>query len=89
MWHYFKEQERDEDIEVGEVVEVQDNQSVASLKSNDSDLKKKTNDDDTKEKGGWTNALILLGTLSMAYFFDIQKCITKSYKDMYTLYCFL
>lgn len=75
MWYYFKDKERDEDIEVGEVVEVQDNQSVASLKSNDSDLKKKTNDGDTKEKGGWTNALILLGTLSMAYFLNIHKFV--------------
>ncbi|CAF2340341.1 hypothetical protein BRARA_J01623 [Brassica rapa] len=62
----LNDKERDEDIEVGEVVEVQDNQSVASLKSNDSDLKKKTNDGDTKEKGGWTNALILLGNQGLA-----------------------
>ncbi|KAF2536740.1 hypothetical protein F2Q68_00022340, partial [Brassica cretica] len=57
---YSKEGERDEDFEVGEVEEVQDNQSVVSLKSNNSDLTKKTNDEETKEKGGWTNALILL-----------------------------
>lgn len=75
MRHYLKEQERDQDFEAVEVVEVQDNQSVVSLKSNDSDLMKNTNDDDTKEKGGWTNALILLGTLSVTYFFNIHKYI--------------
>ncbi|KAL1189203.1 Protein NRT1/ PTR FAMILY 7.1 [Cardamine amara subsp. amara] len=60
--------ERDRD-EVGEVVEVQDDHSVVSLKSNDSELKKKIKDH--KEKSGWTNAIILLanqGLATLAFF---------------------
>lgn len=48
-------------MEVGEVVEVQDDQSVVSLMSNDSDLQKKMMKKEEKKKGGWTNAIILLG----------------------------
>lgn len=43
------------------MVEVQDDQSVVSLKSNDSELKKKIKEE--KKKGGWTNAIILLGMI--------------------------
>lgn len=47
------------------MVEVQDDQSVVSLKSNDSNLEKKMmKKEEKKTKGGWTNAIILLG---MAY----------------------
>lgn len=57
-------------MEVGEVVEVQDDQSVVSLKSNDSDTKKKT----IKENNGWTNAIILLG-IHFAFSTYIVYCI--------------
>ncbi|CAA7044736.1 unnamed protein product [Microthlaspi erraticum] len=60
----LNERERDEDLEVAEVVEVQDDQSVVSLKSNDSESKKKT----IMENNGWTNAIILLGNQGLATF---------------------
>ncbi|KAG2311843.1 hypothetical protein Bca4012_026332 [Brassica carinata] len=45
---------RDDDYEVGEVVEVHDNKSVVSISQ------------ETNEKGGWTNAIILLGNQGLA-----------------------
>jgi len=50
-------------LEVREVVEVQDDQSVVSLMSNDSDLQKKMMKKEEKKNGGWTNAIILLGMI--------------------------
>lgn len=67
MRHYCKERERATNLEVGEVVEVQDDQSVVSLTSNDSDLQKKMMKKEEKKKGGWTNAIILLGMASKLY----------------------
>ncbi|CAH8271644.1 unnamed protein product [Arabidopsis lyrata] len=67
----LNERERAENLEVGEVVEVQDDQSVVSLMSNDSDLQKKMMKKEEKKKGGWTNAIILLvnqGLATLAFF---------------------
>lgn len=78
--YYFKEW--DEDLAVVEVVEVEDDQSVVSLKSNDSDLKKKTKIE-KRDKGGWTNAIILLGTYVhflrfFSYHFSLELPLLKS-----------